>query len=140
MIIWSVLLLSTTLVLIAAIDVPYQLWSHNKQLRMTKQEVKDESKETEGRPEVKARIRQLQREASQRRMLEDVPQADVVITNPTHYPVALKYDPAGAAALSSSERADLIALKIRSIASEHKVPIFEEPPCTCDFRFHRDWG
>ena len=129
MIIWSVLLLSTTLVLITAIDVPYQLWSHNKQLKMTKQEVKDESKETDGRPEVKARIRQLQREASQRRMLEDVPQADVVITNPTHYSVALKYDPASAAApIVVAKGADLIALKIRSIASEHEVPIFEEPP------------
>ena len=112
MIIWAVLLLSMTLVLIAAIDVPYQLWSHNKQLKMTKQEVKDESKETDGRPEVKARIRQLQREASQRRMLEDVPQADVVITNPTHYSVALKYDAEGSSApIVVAKGADLIALK-----------------------------
>ena len=118
MIIWAVLLLSMTIVLIAAIDVPYQLWSHNKQLKMTKQEVKDESKETDGRPEVKARVRQLQREASQRRMLEDVPQADVVITNPTHYSVALKYDAEGASApIVVAKGADLIALKIRSIAS-----------------------
>jgi flagellar biosynthetic protein FlhB len=129
MIMWSVLLLSMTLVLIAAIDVPYQLWSHNKQLKMTKQEVRDESKETDGRPEVKARIRQLQREASQRRMLEDVPQADVVITNPTHYSVALKYDPDGAAApIVVAKGADLIALKIRTIALEHEVPVYEEPP------------
>ena len=129
MIIWAVLLLSLTLVLIAAIDVPYQLWSHNKQLKMTKQEVKDESKETDGRPEVKARLRQLQREASQRRMLEDVPQADVVITNPTHYSVALKYDAEGASApIVVAKGADLIALKIRSIASEHEVPIYSEPP------------
>ena len=92
MIMIALVLLSATLVLIAAIDVPYQLWSHNKQMRMTKQEVKDESKETDGRPEVKARVRQLQREASQRRMLQDVPDADVIITNPTHYSVALKYD------------------------------------------------
>ena len=111
MIIWAVLLLSMTLVLIAAIDVPYQLWSHNKQLKMTA-EVKDESKETDGRPEVKARVRQLQREASQRRMLEDVPQADVVITNPTHYSVALKYDAEGASApIVVAKGADLIALK-----------------------------
>ncbi|HBQ01271.1 MAG TPA: flagellar biosynthetic protein FlhB, partial [Gammaproteobacteria bacterium] len=124
-----VLLLSMTLVLIAAIDVPYQLWSHNKQLKMTKQEVKDESKETDGRPEVKARVRQLQREASQRRMLEDVPQADVVITNPTHYSVALKYDAEGASApIVVAKGADLIALKIRSIASQHEVPIYSEPP------------
>ena len=84
MIMLALVLLSATLVLIAAIDVPYQLWSHNKQMRMTKQEVKDESKETDGRPEVKARVRQLQREASQRRMLQDIPDADVVITNPNH--------------------------------------------------------
>ena len=82
MIMLALVLLSATLVLIASIDVPYQLWSHNKQMRMTKQEVKDESKETDGRPEVKARIKQLQREASQRRMLQDVPDADVIITNP----------------------------------------------------------
>ena len=92
-IVMALVLLSATLALIAGIDVPYQLWSHNKQMRMTKQEVKDENKETDGRPEVKSRIRQLQREASQRRMLQDVPDADVVITNPTHYSVALKYDP-----------------------------------------------
>lgn len=129
MIIWAVLLLSMTLVLIAAIDVPYQLWSHNKQLKMTKQEVKDESKETDGRPEVKARVRQLQREASQRKMLQDVPQADVVITNPTHYSVALKYDAEGASApIVVAKGADLIALKIRSIATEHGVPIYSEPP------------
>ena len=102
MIMIALVLLSATLVLIAAIDVPYQLWSHNKQMRMTKQEVKDESKETDGRPEVKARVRQLQREASQRRMLQDVPDADVVITNPTHYSVALKYDKDGTCLLYTS--------------------------------------
>lgn len=125
----ALVLLSATLVLIAAIDVPYQLWSHNKQMRMTKQEVKDESKETDGRPEVKARVRQLQREASQRRMLQDLPDADVVITNPTHYSVALKYDKAGTGAPRVVAKGqDLIALKIRTIAIEHDVPIYEEPP------------
>ena len=93
-IIWTALFSSLSLAIVAAIDIPFQIWEHTKQLKMTKQEVRDESKETDGRPEVKARIRQLQREASQRRMLQDVPQADVVITNPTHYSVALKYDPA----------------------------------------------
>jgi flagellar biosynthetic protein FlhB len=129
MIMLALVLLSATLVLIAAIDVPYQLWSHNKQMRMTKQEVKDESKETDGRPEVKARIKQLQREASQRRMLQDVPDADVVITNPTHYSVALKYDQDGVGAPRVVAKGqDLIALKIRSIAIEHDVAIYEEPP------------
>jgi flagellar biosynthetic protein FlhB len=129
MIMVALVLLSATLVLIAAIDVPYQLWSHNKQMRMTKQEVKDESKETDGRPEVKARVRQLQREVSQRRMLQDVPDADVIITNPTHYSVALKYDKHGSGAPRVVAKGqDLIALKIRSIAIEHDVAIYEEPP------------
>ena len=129
MILLALVLLSATLVLIAAIDVPYQLWSHNKQMKMTKQEVKDESKETDGRPEVKARVRQLQREASQRRMLQDVPDADVVITNPTHYSVALKYDTDGSGAPRVVAKGqDLIALQIRSIAIENAVVIYEEPP------------
>ena len=129
MIMIALVLLSATLVLIAAIDVPYQLWSHNKQMRMTKQEIKDEGKETDGRPEVKARVRQLQREVSQRRMLQDVPDADVVITNPTHYSVALKYDKDGSGAPRVVAKGqDLIALKIRSIAIEHDVAIYEEPP------------
>ncbi|MDC3251012.1 flagellar biosynthesis protein FlhB [Luminiphilus sp.] len=128
-IIWLAFLTSLSLAIIAAIDVPYQVWSHNKELKMTMQEVKDESKETDGRPEVKSRIRQLQREASQRRMLEDIPTADVVITNPTHYSIALKYDPSGVSApLVVAKGADLIALKIRTIASENNVLIYEEPP------------
>ena len=129
MIMLALVLLSATLVLIAAIDVPYQLWSHNKQMKMTKQEIKDENKETDGRPEVKARVRQLQHEVSQRRMLQDVPDADVVITNPTHYSVALKYDTNGSGAPRVVAKGqDLIALKIRSIAIEHDVAIYEEPP------------
>ena len=129
MIMVALVLLSATLVLIAAIDVPFQLWSHNKQMRMTKQEIKDESKETDGRPEVKSRIRQLQQEASQRRMLQDVPDADVVITNPTHFSVALKYDKDGSGAPRVVAKGqDLIAFKIRSIAMEHDVAIYEEPP------------
>ncbi|MDA8947314.1 flagellar biosynthesis protein FlhB [Luminiphilus sp.] len=129
MIMVALVLLSATLVLIAAIDVPFQLWSHNKQMRMTKQEIKDESKETDGRPEVKSRIRQLQYEASQRRMLQDVPDADVVITNPTHFSVALKYDKDGSGAPRVVAKGqDLIAFKIRSIAMEHDVAIYEEPP------------
>ncbi|NCG07590.1 MAG: flagellar biosynthesis protein FlhB [Gammaproteobacteria bacterium] len=129
MIMLALVLLSATLALIAAIDVPFQLWSHNKQMRMTKQEVKDESKDTDGRPEVKARIKQLQREVSQRRMLQDVPDADVVITNPTHFSVALKYDQEGSGAPRIVAKGqDLIALQIRSIAIQHDVAIYEEPP------------
>jgi len=129
LIIWAALCAALSLALVAALDIPFQIWDHTKQLKMTKQEVKDESKETDGRPEVKARVRQLQREASQRRMLEDVPRADVVITNPTHYAVALQYDRDGSAApIVVAKGADLMALKIREIASEHQVPIYSEPP------------
>ncbi len=89
---WSFVLIASTLVLIAMIDVPFQLWDHNRQLKMTRQEVREELKETEGRPEVRGRIRSLQREMAQRRMMEEVPKADVIVTNPTHYSVALRYD------------------------------------------------
>src|SRR5690606_23042049 len=88
----ALLLMGAVLVLIAAIDVPFQIYQHEKQLRMTLQEVKDELKDTEGKPEVRSRIRQLQYELSRRRMLEDVPKADVVITNPEHFSVAIRYD------------------------------------------------
>ena len=84
---WQFLLVSLGMILVAAIDVPYQLWSNKRQLKMTKQEVKDESKNTEGNPQVKGRIRQLQMEMAMQRMMSDVPKADVVITNPTHYAV-----------------------------------------------------
>lgn len=129
MIVLALVLLSATLILIAAIDVPFQLYTHNKQLRMTKQEVKDEMKETDGRPEVKSRIRQLQRENAQRRMMQDVPTADVVITNPTHYSVALKYEENGLAAPKVIAKGkDLVAMQIRHIARANDVVIYEEPP------------
>lgn len=125
----SLVLLSATLVFVAAIDVPFQLWQHNKQLKMTMQEIKDEAKETEGRPEVKGRIRQLQRENAQRRMMQDVPTADVIITNPTHYSVALKYDEDGhSAPRVVAKGKDLVAMQIRHIARANEVVIYEEPP------------
>ncbi len=86
------------LIFIALIDVPYQIWDHTQKMMMTKQEVRDEYKDSEGKPEVKSRIRQLQREISQRRMMAEVPKADVIITNPTHFAVALKYDESQAGA------------------------------------------
>ena len=125
---WSAFWLSCGLILIAAVDVPFQLWSHKQKLMMTKQEVRDEYKDTEGKPEVKGRIRQLQREMAERRMMQAVPQADVVITNPTHYAVALKYDPEkGSAPLLLAKGGDFLALKIREIAQEHKVMVLESP-------------
>ncbi|MFT5218320.1 MAG: flagellar biosynthetic protein FlhB [Planctomycetota bacterium] len=125
----SFLVVSATLILIAAIDVPFQIWEHSKKLKMTLQEVRDEMKDTEGKPEVKSKIRQLQQEMAQRRMMDAVPEADVIITNPTHYAVALKYKhEAMAAPLVVAMGKDLIALKIREVASAHDIEIFEAPP------------
>ena len=126
---WSFLAYSSALIVIAAIDVPFQLFQHNKQLKMTLQEVKDEAKETDGRPEVKGKIRSLQQELSQRRMMEAVPDADVVITNPTHYAVALRYDQDNMAApVVVAKGADFVAARIRSVARQHDVTLVEAPP------------
>ena len=126
---YSFLTMSSALIFIAAIDVPFQLWDHSNKLKMTMQEVRDEMKETEGRPEVKSKIRGLQQEMAQRRMMEDVPSADVIITNPTHYSVALKYDPDNMAVpVVVAMGKDLIAFKIREIATENNIEIFEAPP------------
>ncbi len=125
---WLFLLLSVSTLLIAAIDVPFQIVQHNKQLKMSKQEIKDEHKSTEGDPEVKGRIRQVQQEMSNKRMMEEVPMADVVVTNPTHFAIALKYDTAGAAApIVVAKGADLISFRIREVAKKNSVPIFEAP-------------
>ncbi len=125
---WSALWMSCGLILIAAVDVPFQLWSNKKKLMMTKQEVRDEYKDSEGKPEVKQRIRQMQREISERRMMQAVPEADVVITNPTHFAVALKYDPSkGSAPVLLAKGGDFTALKIREIANEHQVMVLESP-------------
>ena len=123
------LILSATTILIVALDVPFELWNHQKQLRMTKQEIKDEMKETDGNPQVKQRIRTVQRQLAESRMMEDVKTADVVITNPTHYAVALQYlDRPGSAPRVVAKGKDLTALRIRSIATEHDIPLFEAPP------------
>ncbi len=138
---YSFLVMSSSLILIAAIDVPFQLWDHSKKLKMTMQEVRDEMKETEGRPEVKSKIRALQQEMAQRRMMEDVPTADVIITNPTHYAVALRYDPEKMAVpVVVALGRDLIALKIREIASESGVEIFEAPPLARALYAHGQLG
>lgn len=125
---WSTLWIALGLVIIAAVDAPIQLWEAHKKLLMTKQEVRDEHKDSEGRPEVKQRIRQLQREMSQRRMMAAIPDADVVITNPTHYAVALKYDPdKGGAPTLLAKGSDFMALKIREIAAQHQILLLESP-------------
>lgn len=125
---WAFLFLSALLILIALIDVPWQQYTHLKKLRMTKQEVKDEHKETEGQPEVKRKIRQKQMEAAMRRMMASVPQADVVITNPTHFAVALKYDQAKMHAPKViAKGVDDVAAEIRERARIANVPLFSAP-------------
>lgn len=126
---WAFLAIASALVLIAGVDVPFQLWDHNQQLKMTFQEVKDENKDTEGNPDVRGRVRRVQREMAQRRMMAEIPDADVVVTNPTHYSVALKYDQTKMGApVVVAKGVDLIAMQIRSVARENNVPILEAPP------------
>lgn len=138
---WSFFFLSCATIAIAAIDVPFQIYDHQKKLRMTKQEVKDEYKDTEGKPEVKGKIRQLQREMAQRRMMQDVPKADVVITNPTHYAVALKYDQKTMGApVVVAKGADEVAFKIMEIARENKVEVLRTPPLTRAVYHNTDIG
>ncbi len=128
-VVWVFMALSAVLILIAVVDVPYQLYEYTEKMKMTLQEVKDELKNTEGKPEVKGRIRQLQREIAQRQMMKSVPEADVVITNPTHYAVALKYDGEGRGApILVAKGVDFLAFKIREVAEEHDVPILSAPP------------
>lgn len=125
---WMFLALALSIGIIVMIDAPYQVWNHNRQLKMTKQEIKDEMKNSEGSPETKGRVRRVQYEMSQRRMMQDVPDADVVITNPTHYAVALKYDALeGGAPMLIAKGVDEMASHIRTIAGEHQVEIIASP-------------
>lgn len=129
LLIWMFILLCASVLLIVVIDAPYQVWNHNKQLKMTKQEVKDEYKDTEGKPEVKGRIRQMQRELAQRRMMAEVPNADVIVVNPEHYAVAIKYDvKRSPAPFVVAKGVDEVAFKIREIARAHNIVIVSAPP------------
>jgi len=138
---WSFLLLSLALVVIAATDVPFQIWQHAKRLRMTRQEVRDEFKETDGQPEIKNRQRALQREFANRRMMEDVAKADVVVTNPTHYAVALSYDgeKMNAPRVVAKGKGP-VAARIREVAREHHVIIYSAPPLARAIYFHSRVG
>ncbi len=119
------------LVLVAALDYAWQKYQHESQLKMSRDEVRDEYKQQEGSPEIKGAIRRRQREMARHRMMSDVPTADVVLANPTHYAIALKYDPLAMAAPRVVARGmGFVALKIREIAAEHHVPIVENPPLT----------
>jgi len=131
----------STLVFIAAIDVPYQLYHYATKLKMTKEELRQESKESDGNPEIKAKIRQQQREMAKRRMMSEIPNADVVITNPTHYAVAIKYQDEGMRApVVVAKGADAVALKIREIAGENKVLIMESPKLARALYTHTELG
>jgi len=122
--------IAIALLVMAIGDFAYQKYDHEKNLKMTKQEVKEENKQAEGDPQVKGRIRTLQREMARRRMMADIPEATVVVTNPTHYAVALKYDPAAKADAPKviAKGKNLIAQKIKEIAAEHGVPVVENKP------------
>lgn len=125
----TVLALAGALLAIAAIDVPYQLWRHASELRMSREEVRQEAKESDGSPEVKGRIRQVQQALARGRMMQDVPTADVIVTNPTHFAVALRYDERRSRApVVVAKGTDLIAARIREIGREHSVTIVEAPP------------
>ena len=131
----------SALVFIAAIDVPYQLYHYAEKLKMTKEEVRQESKESDGNPEIKARIRQQQREMAKRRMMSEIPKADVVITNPTHYAVAIKYKDEGMRApVVVAKGADAVALKIREIAAENSVLTIEAPKLARALYAHTELG
>jgi flagellar biosynthetic protein FlhB len=125
----ALIALGGALAAIALVDVPLALWQFNKQMRMTRQEIRDEHKETEGSPEIKSRVRRMQQAMARKRMMQEVPKASVVVTNPTHYAVALQYDESRMRApIVVAKGQDLIAARIREIAQEHNVPLVEAPP------------
>ncbi|MBI5660366.1 MAG: flagellar type III secretion system protein FlhB [Nitrosomonadales bacterium] len=129
------------MLLIVAVDVPFQLWEHSKKLKMTKEEVRQESRETEGDPQIKGRIRSMQREMARRRMMAEIPTADVVVTNPTRYAVALRYRERGMKApVVVAKGSHLLAARIREIAVENKVPILEAPPLARALHKHTGLG
>jgi flagellar biosynthetic protein FlhB len=125
----ALIALGGALVAIAMVDVPLAVWQFNKSMRMTRQEIRDEHKETDGSPEIKSRVRRAQQALARKRMMQQVPKASVIVTNPTHFAVALQYDESRMRApIVVAKGQDLIALKIREIGAEHNVPLVEAPP------------
>ncbi len=135
-----ILVLVMSLSIVAVVDVPYQKWSYAKKLRMTFQEVREENKEQNGNPEVKGKIRQMQQANANRTMLLDVPEADVIIVNPTHFSVALRYDDNLVAPIVVAKGVDHMALKIREIAKHNNVEIFSAPPLARALYRHSEVG
>jgi flagellar biosynthetic protein FlhB len=140
MLIHTFFLVTGALILLVAIDVPFQLWSYHKKLRMTKEEVKQEFKEQDGNPEVKGKIRRMQREASRRRMMQEVPNANVIVTNPTHYAVAIQYKEGMRAPLVVAKGALILAEKIIDSGREHQVAIMRVPSFARALYFHAELG
>jgi flagellar biosynthetic protein FlhB len=141
MIVFAMIGLVAGLALIAAIDVPFQLWRYYAGLRMTKEELRQEMKEMEGDPHLKARIRSQQREMARKRMMAEVPKADVVVTNPTHFAVALKYDRDRMGAPQVVAKGmSLVAQKIRELAVTNGVPVVEAPPLARALYRHTEIG
>ena len=136
----SVLTIAAAMSAIAAVDVPLQIWQYARNLRMTREDVKRETKESEGDPHVKAAVRAQQRAAARKRMMAEIPKADVVVTNPTHYAVALRYEQSMRAPTVVAKGADLLAARIRGIAELHHVPILEAPPLARALYTHTDLG
>jgi flagellar biosynthetic protein FlhB len=136
---WTFVLITGAMALIVSLDVPFQLWEYYRKLRMTKEEVRQESKESEGDPMIKGRIRALQREAARRRMMAQVPKADVIVTNPTHYAVALMYrEKEMRAPRVVAKGSYLLAQRIRELGEENNVPILETPPLARALYRHAD--
>ncbi len=134
------LLLVGGVALIAGLDAPVQLWRHHKSLKMTKQELRDEARESEGDPAQKSRIRSLQRQAATRRMMAEVPKADVIVVNPSHYSVAIAYNATMRAPKVLAKGSALTALRIREVATENRIPILEAPPLARALYKHTDLG
>jgi len=124
----SFLMIGGTLALVAVVDVPFQLWKHSSDLKMSREDVRQEMKESEGNPQMKAAIRNQQRAMARRRMMSEVPKASVIITNPTHYAVALSYEESMRAPRVIAKGADAVAAKIREIGQQHHIPVLESPP------------
>ena len=135
------MLASGAMIFIVVLDLPYQIWSYYNKLKMTKEQLRQEAKESDGDPHVKARIRAQQREMARRRMMAEIPTADVVVTNPTHYAVALKYSEGKMGAPRVvAKGADAVAARIREIAAENRVPLLEAPPLARALFRHTELG
>jgi flagellar biosynthetic protein FlhB len=138
---WAFLVLAASLGLVAAADVPFQIWRHGKSLAMTREEVRKEMRESEGDPQIKSRIRSEQRARARSRMMQEVPKADVIVTNPLHYAVALSYKTSSMRApIVVAKGAELLAARIRDLGTEHGVPVLEAPPLARALYFNTEVG